>query len=171
MKIRTMLFGLLSAMMLAGCSGMPEIPNPFAQPSLEDSYISQFRDVPIPAPMSSDPSESLVTVAPDGSKFGLEAFSGRVDSNSLANLMMQNMSRQGWQLRGSSVGVRFIQLYEKSPHYAVLFYREGIFSTEMDVWVVNSVNADILSIIPPSQNPLSAPVPPADAGQVTPLTF
>ena len=98
-----------------------------------------------------------MTVAPDGSKFGLESFSGRVDGTSLANIMMQNMARQGWQLRGSSVGVRSVQLYEKSPHYAAIFYREGVVNTSMDVWVVNGVNVDILSLVPEMHNSGAVP--------------
>ena len=157
MKARTMFAGLAAALMLTGCSSMPSISNPFEQPSITETYISQFRDVPIPAPMSTIPSETLVTVAPDGSKFGLESFSGRVDGTSLANIMMQNMARQGWQLRGSSVGVRAVQLYEKSPHYAAIFYREGVVNTSMDVWVVNGVNVDILSLVPEMHNSGAVP--------------
>ncbi len=152
MKARMMFAGLAAALMLTGCSSMSSISNPFEQPSITETYISQFRDVPIPAPMSTIPSETLVTVGPDGSKFGLESFSGRVDGTSLANVMMQNMARQGWQLRGSSVGVRSVQLYEKSPHYAAIFYREGVVNTSMDVWVVNGVNVDILSLVPEVHN-------------------
>ena len=148
MKMRTMFVGAAAALLLAGCSSMPSISNPFEQPSITETYVSQFRDVPIPAPMTTVPSETLVTVAPDGSKFGLESFTGRVESTSLANIMMQNMSRQGWQLRGSSIGVRSIQLYEKAPHYAALFFREGVMKTTMDVWVINGVNVDILSLVP-----------------------
>lgn len=148
MNMRLFLAGLVSALILGGCSSMPSINNPFEQPSISETYFSQFRDVPIPAPMKTTPSETLVTVAPDGSKFGIESFSGRVDGNSLANVMMQNMARQGWQLRGSSAGVRSIQLYEKAPHYAAVFYREGVVNTVMDVWIVNGVNVDILNLVP-----------------------
>ncbi len=156
MKARMMFAGLAAALMLTGCSSMSSISNPFEQPSITETYISQFRDVPIPAPMSTIPSETLVTVGPDGSKFGLESFSGRVDGTSLANVMMQNMARQGWQLRGSSVGVRSVQLYEKSPHYAAIFYREGVVNTSMDVWVVNGVNVDILSLVPEVHNSVNS---------------
>ncbi|WP_298068068.1 hypothetical protein [uncultured Mailhella sp.] len=146
MKIRAIVIGVAAAFLLSGCSSMPSISNPFEQPSVSETYISQFRDVPIPAPMTSTPSETLVTVAPDGSKFGLESFSGRVELTTLANVMMQNMARQGWKLRGSSVGVRSVQLYEKAPHYAALFFRENVMNTTMDVWVINGVNVDILSL-------------------------
>lgn len=161
MKIRMMVAGL-AALMLAGCSSMDGagISNPFAQPSLTESYISQFRDIPIPAPMSSSIEETLVTVGTDGTKFGLESFSGRVDGISLSNVMMQNMARSGWQLRGSSVGVRSIQLYQKGQHYAALFFREGVVNTVMDIWVVNGVNVDILTLIPE-----------AHAGTLTPPAF
>ena len=165
MKARTLFAGLAAALMLTGCSGMAStISNPFEQPSITETYFSQFRDVPIPAPMSTIPSETLVTVGPDGSKFGLESFSGRVDGTSLANVMMQNMARQGWQLRGSSVGVRSVQLYEKSPHYAAIFYREGVMKTSMDVWVVNGVNVDILSLVPEVHNSVNSSMSSSSSG-------
>lgn len=159
MKARMMFAGLAAALMLTGCSSMelPSIDNPFEQPSITETYISQFRDVPIPAPMTSVVSETLVTVAADGSKFGLEAFTGRVDSQSLANVMMQNMARAGWQIRGSSAGVRSVQLYEKAPHYAALFFREGVLKSSMDVWVINGVNVDVLSLIPEAHGFSSVP--------------
>lgn len=182
MKVRQILTGLTALFMLSGCSSMDtsSVTNLFEQPSITESYISQFSDIPIPAPMSSKVSESLVTVGQDGSKFGLESFSGRVDGVSLANVMMQNMSRQGWQLRGSSVGVRSIQLYEKSPHYAALFFREGKLSTTMDVWVINGVNVDILNLVPQVHNQIdsssssynsgTAGISSSSSGQVTKLS-
>ena len=154
MKARGLFAALAAALMLTGCAGSGfEIKNPFEQPSLTESYVSQFRDVPIPAPMESLTKESYVTVGHDGGKIGLESFSGRVDLPSLANIMMQNMARSGWQLRGSSAGMRSIQLYQKEPHYAVIFYNDGILKTAMDVWVVNNVSVDIMTLIPEAQNP------------------
>lgn len=152
MKLRMLVACMAATFLLSGCSNMPSISNPFEQPSVTETYISQFSDVPIPAPMSSIASETLVTVAPDGSKFGLESFSGRVEATTLANVMMQNMLRQGWKLRGSSVGVRSVQLYEKSPHYAALFFRDNVMKSTMDVWVINGVNVDILPTGPEVSN-------------------
>ena len=161
MKVRSLFATLAAAFMLTGCSaGDFEIKNPFEQPSLTDSYVSQFRDVPIPAPMESLTKESYVTVGHDGGKIGLESFRGRVEVTSLGNVMMQNMARSGWQLRGSSNGMRCIQLYQKEPHYAVIFYSDGIINSTMDVWVVNNVSVDIMTLIPEAANPASA-VPPA----------
>ena len=152
MKVRALFAALAATLMLSGCSvGDFEIQNPFEQPSLTDSYVSQFRDVP---------KESYVTVGHDGGKIGLESFRGRVEVTSLGNVMMQNMARSGWQLRGSSNGMRCIQLYQKEPHYAVIFYSDGIINSTMDVWVVNNVSVDIMTLIPEAANPASA-VPPA----------
>ena len=133
MKLRSLAAGLVAALLLAGCSteGGFALKNPFEQPSLTESYVSQFRDVPIPAPMTSVTKESYVTVGHDGGKIGLESFEGRVEVTSLANVMMQNMARSGWQLRGSSAGMRSIQLYQKEPHYAVIFYSDGVFNAEL----------------------------------------
>ena len=161
MKVRALFAALAATLMLSGCSvGDFEIQNPFEQPSLTDSYVSQFRDVPIPAPMESLTKESYVTVGHDGGKIGLESFQGRVEVTSLGNVMMQNMARSGWRLRGSSNGMRCIQLYQKEPHYAVIFYSDGIINSTMDVWVVNNVSVDIMTLIPEAANPASA-VPPA----------
>ena len=161
MKVRALFAALAATLMLSGCSaGDFEIKNPFEQPSLTDSYVSQFRDVPIPAPMESLTKESYVTVGHDGGKIGLESFRGRVEVTSLGNVMMQNMARSGWQLRGSSNGMRCIQLYQKEPHYAVIFYSDGIINSSMDVWVVNNVSVDIMTLIPEAANPATA-VPPA----------
>ena len=154
MKVRGLFVALAATLMLSGCSlGDLEIKNPFEQPSLTESYVSQFRDVTIPAPMESLTKESYVTVGHDGGKIGLESFSGRVEVTSLGNIMMQNMARSGWQLRGSSVGMRCIQLYQKEPHYAVIFYSDGVINTSMDIWVVNNVSVDISSLIPEATNP------------------
>ncbi len=150
MKFRFILAGLAAMLLVPGCSNvqMPSVPNPFQQPSVTESYVSQFPDVPIPAPMSTRNDDTLVTMGADGTRFGVEAFSGRVDRVSLANVMMQNMTRQGWQLRGSSIGVRSMQLYEKAPHFAAIFFQESVVTTRMDVWVVNGVNADVLTNVP-----------------------
>lgn len=162
MKFRGLFAALVAVLMLSGCSvGDFEIKNPFEQPSLTESYFSQFRDVPIPAPMSSRTRESYVTVGHDGGKIGLESFDGRVEAESLANIMMQNMAKSGWQLRGSSAGMRAIQLYQKEPHYAVLFFHDGIFQTSMDVWMVNNVSVDIMTLIPEAQTPALSGVPAA----------
>lgn len=153
MKARTLLAGLAAALMLTGCAGEGlKIKNPFEQPSLTETYVSQFRDVPIPAPMASLTKESYVTIGHDGGKIGLESFEGRVEVNSLAQIMMQNMARSGWQLRGSCAGMRSIQLYQKEPHYAVIFYSDGIVYSDMDVWVVNNVGVDIMTLVPEAQN-------------------
>ena len=174
MKVRGLLVTLAAALMLTGCSaGDFEIKNPFEQPSITESYISQFRDVPIPAPMESVTKESYVTVGHDGGRIGLESFSGRVEVQSLANIMMQNMAKGGWQLRGSSAGMRAIQLYQKEPHYAVIFYKDGIINSSMDVWVVNNVSVDIMTILPevPAANPSGIPAATTPSALGTPSSY
>ena len=162
MKVRGLFVTLAAALMLTGCSaGDFEIKNPFEQPSLTESYVSQFRDVPIPAPMESLTKESYVTVGHDGGRIGLESFSGRVEVTSLSHIMMQNMAKSGWQLRGSSTGMRCIQLYQKEPHYAVIFYSDGMINSSMDVWVVNNVSVDIMTLIPESPVPGVSGIPAA----------
>ena len=123
--------------------------------------------------MSTSNDDTLVTMGTDGTKFGVEAFSGRVDRVSLANVMMQNMTREGWQLRGSSIGVRSMQLYEKAPHFAAIFFQESVVTTRMDVWVVNGVNAQVLTNVPRVHDEVNNALRSSAAqssGQVKPLS-
>lgn len=130
-------FVCLAALLLAGCSSL-NIPNPFSSTSdVNDVYMSQFPDIPIPADMKSVPKNTLVTSTQDGTKVGLETLEGRVEAASLANAMIHNMARQGWSLRGSVTGKRTMQVHEKDNRYAVLYLYDQTMSTAMEVWVLN----------------------------------
>lgn len=126
--------------LLAGCANsgpFSNIPNPFAPTaSVTEVYFSQFPDVPIPRDMNSVAKETLVTPASDGTRFGLETFSGRVESYSLSSAMIHNLSSQGWSLRGSAFGKQIMQLHEKDNRYIVIHISEGPVNTEMAVWLV-----------------------------------
>ncbi|MCH5276650.1 MAG: hypothetical protein J1E80_02325 [Desulfovibrionaceae bacterium] len=127
----------LAVLFMTGCSGL-NIPNPFATTSdVNDVYMSQFPDIPIPADMKSVPKNSLVTATQDGTRVGLESFEGRVEAASLSNAMIHNLSRQGWSLRGSVTGKRTMQVHEKDTRYVVLYLYEQTMTTAMEVWVLN----------------------------------
>ena len=126
-----------AVLLLAGCSNL-NIPNPFSSTSdVNDVYISQFPDIPIPADMKSVPKNTLVTTTQDGTKVGLETFEGRVEAASLANAMIHNLARQGWSLRGSVTGKRTMQVHEKDNRYVVLYLYDQTMTTAMEVWVLN----------------------------------
>ena len=130
----------LGIVVLAGCANL-NIPNPFSSSSdVNDVYISQFPDIPIPADMKSVPKQTLVTPTQDGTKVGLETFKGRVEAASLANAMIHNMSRQGWSLRGSTSGTRTMQLHEKDQRYAIIYLYEQTVNTAMEIWVLNRLS-------------------------------
>lgn len=127
----------LTVLLMAGCSSL-NIANPFSSTSdVNDVYISQFPDIPIPADMKSVPQNTLVTATQDGTKVGLESFEGRVEAASLANAMIHNLSRQGWSLRGSVTGKRTMQVHEKDNRYVVLYLYDQTMTTAMEVWVLN----------------------------------
>lgn len=127
----------LAVLLLAGCSSL-NIPNPFASTSdVNDVYMSQFPDIPIPADMKSVPKNTLVTATQDGTKVGLETFEGRVEAASLANAMIHNLARQGWSLRGSVTGKRTMQVHEKDNRYAVIYLYDQTMTTSMEIWVLN----------------------------------
>lgn len=158
----------LTAVVLTGCADL-NIPNPFSSTSdVNDVYISQFPDVPIPADMKSEPKNTLVTPTQDGTKMGLETFTGRVEAASLANAMIHNMARQGWSLRGSISGKRTMQLHEKDQRYAILYFYDQTMSTAMEVWVLNRLSESTLGgmnnsfSLPPSSGSTFSPPPAAN---------
>ena len=116
---------ICSLLPLSGCADL-NISNPFETKSSDGSevYFDQFPDVPIPRDMSVDAKRSLISVAQDGTKTGLITVEGRVDKPSLANAMILNMNRQGWNLRGAAIGSKTMHLYEKGERYAVIYYYE-----------------------------------------------
>ena len=109
---------ICSLLPLSGCADL-NISNPFETKSSDGSevYFDQFPDVPIPRDMSVDAKRSLISVAQDGTKTGLITVEGRVDKPSLANAMILNMNRQGWNLRGAAIGSKTMHLYEKGDSY------------------------------------------------------
>ena len=109
---------ICSLLPLSGCADL-NISNPFETKSSDGSevYFDQFPDVPIPRDMSVDAKRSLISVAQDGTKTGLITVEGRVDKPSLANAMILNMNRQGWNLRGAAIGSKTMHLYEKGERH------------------------------------------------------
>jgi len=139
--LRLFCLSLLS-LAVAGCSSMGlEFENPFSTTSdINDVYLSQFPDIPIPSDMESVTSRSLVTPNQNGEKVGLETFEGRVEASSLANAMIHHLSRQGWSLRGSTTGKRTMQLHQKDQRYAVIYLYEQTLTTAMEVWVISRLH-------------------------------
>ena len=133
---------------LTGCADL-DIPNPFETKTADGSeiYFDQFPDVPIPRDMSVDVSRSLISVAQDGTKTGLVTVEGRVDKPSLANAMISNMHRQGWNLRGAVIGTKTIHLYEKGERYAVIYYYDQTTTAAMEVWVMTRLADGVLPTI------------------------
>ena len=124
------------ALTLTGCAGL-EFSNPFSGTSdVNDVYYSKFPDIPIPSDMKSDLKETLVSTTPNAVKVGLETFSGRVESSSLASAMTHNMTPQGWVLRGQITGKRTMQLFEKDGRFAAIYLYDGMMDTSMVVWVL-----------------------------------
>ena len=140
---------LLCALLpLQGCADL-NIPNPFESSKSDGSevYFDQFPDVPIPKDMSVDAKRSLISVAQDGTKTGLITVEGRVDKPSLANAMILNMNKQGWNLRGAAIGSKTMHLYEKDNRYAVIYYYEQTATAAMEIWVLNRLADGVLPTI------------------------
>lgn len=136
---------LLCALMLPGCAEL-NIANPFEQSTTSGNevYFDQFADVPIPRDMSVDSKRSLISVAQDGTKTGLLTVEGRVDKPSLANAMLLNMNKQGWSLRGATIGDKTMHLYEKDNRYAVLYFYDQTTTAAMEIWVLTRLAEGVL---------------------------
>ncbi|MFQ9489752.1 MAG: hypothetical protein ACLR0N_01255 [Bilophila wadsworthia] len=136
---------ICSLLPLSGCADL-NISNPFETKSSDGSevYFDQFPDVPIPRDMSVDAKRSLISVAQDGTKTGLITVEGRVDKPSLANAMILNMNRQGWNLRGAAIGSKTMHLYEKGERYAVIYYYEQTTTAAMEIWVMTRLADGVL---------------------------
>lgn len=88
-----------------------------------------------PATCPSTPSAALFPWPRTG-QTGLITVEGRVDKPSLANAMILNMNRQGWNLRGAAIGSKTMHLYEKGERYAVIYYYEQTTTAAMEIWVM-----------------------------------
>lgn len=136
--------------LLASCSSIG-FENPFetsatsSDRSAAETYMAQFEDVPIPSDLKVERSRSLVTTAQNGMRVGLVTVSGRVEINSLNNAMVNNMSNNGWALRGSSSGSKTMQIYEKPERLAVIYTYEQTIDTIMEVWVVQRLDGSVSS--------------------------
>ena len=54
----------------------------------------------------------------------------------LANAMLLNMNRQGWNLRGATIGDKTMHLYEKDSRYTVLYFYDQTTTAAMEIWVL-----------------------------------
>lgn len=144
--MRVALCLVLLCALLTGCSSL-NISNPFESSSTSSEiYFDQFPDVPIPRDLSVDIKRSLVSVSQDGAKTGLLTVEGwNVDKASLETASVSNMSRQGWNLRGSSTGNKTLQLYEKGNRFAVLYFYNQTTTTAMEIWVLSSLPDGVVS--------------------------
>ena len=146
---------------LQGCNGM-NMQNPFdtSTTTTNETYYDQFEDVPIPADMNIDRTRTLITTAQDGTRMGLLTAEGRIEINSLAQAMANNMSRQGWTLTGKMSGVKHMQVFEKDARVVVLYFYEQTVYTAMEVWMSArlsgfSASPAMRSGTMPSRNPVS----------------
>lgn len=115
--------------LLPGCSGM------FGSSSSSEPYFyGEFDDIPIPSELSGIKETTIIT-APGGVKTGVQVFKGRVEVGSLNSAMLGYMQREGWELRSSTRGARSLLLFEKEDRYATVYILDGMFNTEMQVYV------------------------------------
>lgn len=119
---------ILSLTLLGGCSGMFGTSE-----SSEPYFYGDFEDIPIPGELSVK--ETTIFTTPGGIKSGLQVYKGRVEVGSLNSAMAGYMQRDGWTLRSATRGTRSLMLFEKDDRYATIYIIDGMFNTEMQVYV------------------------------------
>lgn len=124
-------------MLVNGCSGM------FGSSGHDGPYFyAEFDDIPIPTEVSSIKETTIITT-PGGVKTGLQVFKGRVEVGSLNSAMIGYMQREGWEMRSSTRGARSLLLFEKEDRYATIYIIDGMFNTEMQVYVSPKLSGQV----------------------------
>lgn len=132
---------LMSALIFNACSmGNMNIENPFSSTTnVENVYLSQFPDVPIPVDMNSDAKNTITTISSNGEKVGKEVLKGRVEHNSLGAAMAHNLRTQGWNMVGIVQGKATLQLYNKSQRFLIVLIEDGSLHTTLTLWMMSQV--------------------------------
>lgn len=136
---------LAGMLLLTGCASDGSIKNPFASSEsfpAGSCYFSEFPDIPIPNDMSESKSDTVITIASSGTKYGVQRFTGRVEAVSLMNSMRRNMADNGWTLRSLLRSKESVLIFEKPDRMAVLQINDGLVSTEMRISVSSRLEGD-----------------------------
>lgn len=150
---------------LGGC--IPGMSDSGADPvsSGLNYYYDEFSDVAIPREMSPDKKETFVTFNADGVKLGTLMATGRVELASLVDAMRGHMQRDGWALRSIFRSSRSIVIFEKADRMCSMYLSEGMFTTEMLIFVSLRLADGALQYsvppasAPPAGAPMEAPLP------------
>lgn len=131
----------VSVLLLSACSmGNMQVENPFSSTTnVQNVYLSQFPDVPIPADMKSNPSKTITTMSSTGEKVGKEVLTGRVEHNSLGAAMAHNLKNQAWNMLGIVQGKATLQLYSKGSRFLIVMIEDGNFSSTLTLWMMNQL--------------------------------
>ena len=105
-----------------------------------------FEDVLVPAELKVDQRKSFVYHAP-GFKAGILSLSGRVELSSLVTFFENNMEKDNWQLVSSFKSPRTIMFFNKPNRSCIMNITEKQFTTEVEVWVAPSVEAEGASLL------------------------
>lgn len=158
---------VILSLSLSGC--MPGSSDGGADPisSGLTYYYDEFSDVAIPKEMSPEKKETYITYSADGVKLGTLMVTGRVDLPSLVEAMRGHMQRDGWKLRSVFRSSRSIIIFEKADRMCSMYLSEGMFSTEMLIFVSQRLNDGALQYsvpAPASMEPLLPSDPPVTTG-------
>ncbi len=142
---KTYLSLLLCFLLLSGCAtGGGLFSSEDAEP-VNQYFTAEFADVQLPNELKEDASKTMITFAASGSKFGVQVFSGRVDTVYVMNHMRKTMSSNGWTLRSALRTKNSVMIFEKPDRMASIMISEGVVSSTVHVFVSPRLDGDSLS--------------------------
>lgn len=135
----------LAVVVASGCASDGSFRNPFASdeaPSASGYFFSEFSDIPIPNELSESRNDTFITFAQSGVKCGTQRFTGRVEVVSLMNTMRRHMAAHGWTLRSLLRAKESTLVFEKPDRVATFQFSDGLFTTEMRLFVSSRLDGD-----------------------------
>ncbi len=129
---------VLATLLLSGCASSDNSDSTSASTSttaVAEYYYDAFANVAIPQDMEPSNSESFSTYTADGVQVGIRQYKGRVDINSLVNVMQRYMVRDGWTMRTVFRAKRSMLVFDRHDRICSLYITDGLISTTMWVFV------------------------------------
>ncbi|OEU45028.1 MAG: hypothetical protein BBJ60_10255 [Desulfobacterales bacterium S7086C20] len=99
-----------------------------------------FGDVLIPLELEQDKDNSFIHHAPGRITEGVLALSGRVEADSMIRFFENNMAKDNWKLVNYFKSPRTIMFFNKANRSCIINITEKRFSSEVEIWVVPTIN-------------------------------
>ncbi len=142
MLLKKTFMPLLLVVLLSGCATGGLFGDDTADEPVNPYFTSEFSDIQLPNDLKEDYEKTMIAFGPSGSKFGVQVFSGRVETVYVMNHLRRTMSGNGWTLRSVLRSKSSIIIFEKPDRMASIVLNEGLVSTTVHVFVSPRLEGD-----------------------------